>query len=110
MKILVLNAGSTSQKSHLYDVGDAHVVQNSEAPTPLWQAEADWSQHSGTTSLKITTAHGGTRELTLQTDKRREVITHMLETIWSGEARVIESPRAIDIAGHRVVHGGYEFE
>lgn len=110
MKILVLNAGSTSQKSRLYDVANAQAAQASEAPAPLWQAEADWSQQSGTTSLKITTTNGGTREQTLQTDKRREVITQMLETIWSGETRVIENARSIDIVGHRVVHGGYEFE
>jgi acetate kinase len=113
MKILVLNAGSTSQKSHLYDVNNAYAAQAGlpgEVPTPFWQAEANWSQRPGTTSLKITTVNGAVHEGTLPTDKRPEIITHMLKTMWSGETRVIDNAGAIDIVGHRVVHGGDEFE
>ena len=110
MKILVLNAGSTSQKSHLYDVDDVQAAQDGAAPAPIWQAEADWSQHAGTTSLKITARNGKVREETMQTDRRREVIESMLATIWSGETRVVDSARAINVVGHRVVHGGDEFE
>jgi acetate kinase len=113
MKILVLNAGSTSQKCHLYDVGDGHaefVALPDEAPDPLWQAEADWSQSPGKSSLKITTAGGAAIEESLPTDERGEVLKHLLATMWSGETRVIEGASAIDVVGHRVVHGGYEFE
>jgi acetate kinase len=34
----------------------------------------------------------------------------MLRTIWSGPTKVIKEPSAIDIVGHRVVHGGRECE
>ena len=34
----------------------------------------------------------------------------MLDTLWNGEASVVESPSKIDVVGHRVVHGGPQFE
>lgn len=107
MKILVLNAGSSSQKSRLYEVAAALPEL---APTPLWQADADWTHNQGTTELKITTASGVTLEESLPTDARSEVITHMLKALWSGKTQVIAQASDIDIVGHRVVHGGQEFE
>jgi acetate kinase len=55
MKILVLNAGSSSQKSRLYDLT---ALLPDHAPAPLWEADADWSEHQGKTELQIKTAHG----------------------------------------------------
>jgi acetate kinase len=34
----------------------------------------------------------------------------MLRTLWSGKTKVITDPSDIDVVGHRVVHGGLEFE
>src|SRR6266446_4745502 len=48
VKILVLNAGSSSQKSRLYEAGDS---LPDVAPSPLWEADADWGQHQGTTTI-----------------------------------------------------------
>jgi acetate kinase len=107
MRILVLNAGSSSQKSRLYEI---EKNMSDLAPAPLWQADADWTHHPGTTDLKITTSGGVTKEESLPTDERSAVIERMLQTLWSGETRVIDTLSAIDIAGHRVVHGGTEFE
>ena len=107
MRILVLNAGSSSQKSRLYEI-ENHAPDLS--PVPLWQADADWTHHPGTTDLKITTSGGAKKEESLPTDKRSTVIERMLQTLWSGETRVIGQLSAIDIVGHRVVHGGTEFE
>src|SRR5579859_2456649 len=106
MRILVLNAGSSSQKSRLYEIEGAI---SDLAPTPLWQADADWAHHPGTTDLKIATS-GGVKKESLPTDERAEVIEHMLHTLWNGETRVIDQLSAIDMVGHRVVHGGTEFE
>jgi acetate kinase len=41
---------------------------------------------------------------------RSEVITHILKTLWSGKTQVISQASEVDIVGHRVVHGGKEFE
>jgi hypothetical protein len=44
MKILVLNAGSSSQKSCLYEFK----AETLAAPSrPLWEAEIDWTHHQG---------------------------------------------------------------
>ncbi|HYT36767.1 MAG TPA: hypothetical protein VEL49_06250, partial [Ktedonobacteraceae bacterium] len=67
VKILVLNAGSSSQKSRLYEIADSGKVPEL-APAPLWQAEADWTHHRGTTEVKISIASGATLEENLDTD------------------------------------------
>src|ERR1039458_1587405 len=41
MKILVLNGGSSSFKSSLFDVA-GH--EGSAAPNPLWEARVDWAR------------------------------------------------------------------
>jgi len=106
MKILVLNAGSSSQKSRLYELKDTLP----DLPiAPLWEAYADSAEHPGVTELKITTAQGQTLEEELQTDSRQDVIAHLLNTLWSGKTQVLAQPSDIDIVGHRIVHGGQEF-
>ena|SRR5579863_1696136 len=106
MKILVMNGGSSSQKSTLYDVTEPLTVQ---PPQPLWEGSADWAEHQGEADLKITTAAGEKVEKKLSTDSRHEVIAGLLDTLWSGPTRVIDSPADIAIVGNRVVHGGAEY-
>jgi acetate kinase len=38
-----------------------------------------------------------------------DAIRQVLESLWSGPQRVLDSPAEIDIVGHRVVHGGSEY-
>jgi len=109
VKILVLNAGSSSQKSRLYEVADNSALPEI-APAPLWQADADWTHHRGTTEVKISTASSVTLEDNLDTDVRSDVIEYILRTLWSGKTRVLSQASGVDIVGHRVVHGGNEFE
>ncbi len=109
MKILVLNAGSSSQKSRLYEIAGTGALPDL-APTPLWQADADWTHQQGTTELKINTASGIVLQESLRTDVRSEVIMHILKTLWSGKTQIIAQASEIDIVGHRVVLGGREFE
>jgi acetate kinase len=107
MKILVLNAGSSSQKSCLYEFK----AEALPAPSrPLWEAEIDWTHHKVLAELKVATAQGASLEETLQSESQSEATGHMLRTIWSGPTKVIKEPSAIDIVGHRVVHGGRECE
>lgn len=106
MKILVLNAGSSSQKSRLYELGDGFPDQPQE---PLWEADADWSEHQGETRCKITTSTGESLEENLPTTSRHEVVASLLKTLWSGKTRVIADVSEIVVVGHRVVHGGQEY-
>jgi len=109
VKILVLNAGSSSQKSCLYEVDENGALPDF-APAPLWQADADWTHQRGTTEVKVTTASGVKLEDRLDTNARSKVIEYILETLWSGSTRILSQATDIDIVGHRVVHGGSEFE
>lgn len=105
MKILVLNAGSSSQKSCLYDLE----VLPDTAPEPLWEGSIDWSRQQGTAELKVK-SRGKTIEQQLQVDDQPAATAQLLKTIWSGETPVIADPSAIDLVGHRVVHGGADYQ
>jgi acetate kinase len=107
MKILVLNAGSSSQKSCLYEFRAEALAVPSQ---PLWEAEIDWTHHEVRAELKVATAQGASLEDTLMSESRADATNHMLSTLWSGPTKVIQEPSAIDIVGHRVVHGGLEYE
>ncbi|MEA5487043.1 MULTISPECIES: acetate/propionate family kinase [Pseudanabaena] len=106
MKILVLNAGSSSQKSCLYDLDGA---LPDIPPEPIWEASIDWTHHEGFAEIKVKPKHGKVLEEEIAATSRSEIITHMLETLWSGEDPVLKSPSEVDIIGHRVVHGGAEY-
>jgi acetate kinase len=103
MKILVLNAGSSSQKSCLYDVSDP---LPSQPPDPLWSAEIDWA----TAKLQVKTARGKTDLIQLPSTDRPAGMAQMLQTLWSGNTQAIADKVAIDAVGHRVVHGGQYYQ
>jgi acetate kinase len=114
MKILVMNAGSSSQKSCLYEMGDGG------DSLLLWEAKIDWTHHQDVAELKVKTRQGkeslteipqksGSQESGSQ-KSRSEAIALMLETLWQGETKVIENFGEIDMVGHRVVHGGRDYQ
>ncbi|NJR23969.1 MAG: acetate kinase [Richelia sp. CSU_2_1] len=107
MKILVLNAGSSSQKSCLYELNDR---LPDRPPEPLWEAQIDWNHSANAGELKVKTAKGDRLEEELTSDSRPAAIDRMLETLWQGKTQVIDSLKDIDIVGHRVVHGGQEYQ
>ncbi|MBW4471666.1 MAG: acetate kinase [Stenomitos rutilans HA7619-LM2] len=104
MKILILNAGSSSQKSCLYEVSDPLPEL---PPEPLWEATVDWTHHQSAAEIKVKTA-ATVLEEEGPAQQRSNVIVHMLETLWSGKTKVIDHPSAIDVVGHRIVHGGQD--
>jgi acetate kinase len=106
MKILILNAGSSSQKSCLYNLED---VLPDKPLEPIWEASIDWTHHDGFAEIRVKPQHGQVLEEEIAATSRPEIIAHMLETLWSGEAPVLNSPSEVDIIGHRVVHGGAEY-
>lgn len=106
MKILVLNAGSSSQKSCLYELhGPALPPQ---PPEPLWQALIDWivPEGRGQLTLKV---QGQKQTLPLAGGDRRQGIAQMLETLTRGDQAVLGNLAEIDCVGHRVVHGGLHY-
>lgn len=106
MKILVLNAGSSSQKSCLYQLGEE---LPDSPPKPLWEAKIDWTGKSGVADLKVETSQGISLEEQMSLDERPKAIAYILNTLWRGSTQVIGQLNEIDIVGHRVVHGGQEY-
>lgn len=106
MNVLVMNAGSSSQKSCLYrfpETANPKIV-----PAPLWSGQIEWTAQPGTATLKVKTA-SHTWQDSCPASPRSPVLHKLLETLWQGETQVIPSPAAIDWVGHRVVHGGVEY-
>jgi acetate kinase len=104
MKILVLNSGSSSQKSCLYELG---ATLPDSPPAPLWEAKIHWRDDGAT--LEVRTSSGKTSEQQLDKSKRAEAIAQLLKALVSGETRVLARLSEIDVVGHRVVNGGREF-
>ena len=104
MKILVLNGGSSSLKASLHELGAA----TSAVQPPLWEAHAEWGREAGHASIRIR-AGGAHNDASLSIQSHQDVLRPTIEALWSGPARVIGGPGAIDAVGHRIVHGGKAF-
>jgi acetate kinase len=101
MKILVLNSGSSSQKMCLFELGE---TLPDHPPDGLWEAKIEWNDGLATFLTKH--LNGTTRRGRVETRSRPEAVEHLLKDVWSGEQRVLSSASEIDVAGHRIVHGG----
>ena len=106
MKILVLNAGSSSQKSYLYELTEDNLPV--EPPSPLWKAKIDWTVEDNAGILEVE-ANGTTQEIKLDPSDRPQAMTQMLDTLVQGETQVLKQLSELDIVGHRVVHGGADY-
>ncbi len=105
MKVLVLNSGSSSQKSALYEIGNSLPA---DPPEPVWKAEIEWSKDSA--KLQVKSSRGASREELVSVTDRQGVIEHMLLTLWSGPNAVVQNASSVDIVGHRIVHGGHKLD
>ena len=105
MKVLVLNSGSSSQKSCLYEIGDA---LPDDPPACLWEAKVEWEGNFAEAEIKG--GQGFARKERTKVSSRAQAVEHLLDTLWKGEGRAVASPSEIDVVGHRVVHGGPHFE
>jgi acetate kinase len=105
MKVLVLNSGSSSQKSCLYDIAD---VLPENPPAWIWQGTIEWQGDAG--QAEIRNGRGVSRKEKLKVSSRAEATAHLLDTLWKGDASAVASLADIDVVGHRIVHGGPAFE
>jgi acetate kinase len=97
MKILVLNGGSSSFKSSLFDVTGN---EGSAAPNPLWEAKVDWEQHPGTAEIQIK-SEGSVSNRSVPVKSPLDSLDPLME--------MLAGRNQIHVAGHRVVHGGRAF-
>lgn len=108
MKILVLNAGSSSQKIRLYEMS-ADVAAASTPPAPLWAADAEWGDRAE--NARITLSALGKRVTTEHpAGPRAQILAHLLQQLWQGEMPALKQPSEIAIVGHRIVHGGTKYQ
>src|SRR5438094_5966531 len=105
MKILVLNSGSSSQKSSLYEIGE---TLPDDPPARLWEGRIEW--HGEIADAEGRNARGVVRRDQVTVSSRAEAVEHLLGTLWDGETRAVTSLAEIDVVGHRVVHGGPKYE
>jgi acetate kinase len=101
MKVLVLNSGSSSQKSCLYNIGNTLPEQPSE---PAWEGKIEWDGNHA--DIQAQNSQGAKLQGNVQVSSRSHAIEQLLDTLWNGKLRVISSLSEIDVVGHRVVHGG----
>jgi acetate kinase len=95
MRVLVLNGGSSSFKCALSDLPEGGPLPD-EPPQPQWTARADWSHHTGIAEIKITKSDGATVQQQIQVQSPAAVLEPVLKSL----------PSAVDVVGHRIVHGG----
>ncbi|MBA3915732.1 MAG: acetate kinase [Acidobacteriales bacterium] len=100
MKILVLNSGSSSQKSALYELEQPLPAV---PPEPLWRSEIEWE--GGSARMQVH-ANGASLQQQGTASDRQAAVAQMLETLVAGKTQAIASVADIAAIGHRVVHGG----
>lgn len=107
MKILVLNAGSSSHKSSLFELSPP--LAESPEP-PLWEGRITGEEGRRRARLRVATPSGAAVEEELDWDPRPAALRHLLSKLWTGPTRILETPEEIAAVGHRVVHGGVLYQ
>lgn len=105
MKVLVLNSGSSSQKTSLYEIGPN---LPDSPPAPVWEGKIEWEENDA--EIAVRTSHGANLRDHMKVRSRAEAIEQLLDSLWKGSTRVLSAPADVDLAGHRVVHGGQHFK
>jgi acetate kinase len=104
MNILVLNSGSSSQKSALFELGP----DSSDDPIPsLWEGKLEWDGDDGDKE-ELHIRNHASKEIRRagKAGVHRAAVAAMLDNLWQGETAVLKSRDEIQIVGHRIVHGG----
>ncbi len=96
MKILVINAGSSSVKYQLIDMEDESVLAKGNAERIGLEGSC----------LKHTPAGKETVNITAEFKNHEDAIKKIIEALVSPEYGVIKDMSRIDAVGHRILHGG----
>jgi len=97
MKIPVLNGGSSTFKSSLFEVTGE---EGSAAQKPLWEAPVDWEHHPGTAEIQIKSA-GKSETRSIPVKAPLDSLDPLMD--------MLPHRDQVQVAGHRVVHGGRAF-
>ncbi len=94
MKILVINAGSSSLKYQLIDMADEQVI-----------AKGNCERIGIDGKISHKTASGVSLEKETAIPTHKEAFMAVVEMLTTGEGKVIDSVKEISAVGHRVLHG-----
>jgi acetate kinase len=111
MNFLVLNSGSGSHKCSLFQIKNTLPVA---PPEPIWKAVI-MSTSPGSTSeeLSLTIECTGrkTERQSLPADlSSKKRVEYLLQHLEENRSSILKENLEIDAVGHRVVHGGTEFD
>ena len=98
MKILVINAGSSSMKYQLIDMDNEQVIA---------KGNCERIGNGGMISHKLSDGRSTSYEVPFPT--HAEAFAEVLKLLTEGEYKVISDVSEIDAVGHRTVHGGEKF-
>jgi acetate kinase len=101
MKALVLNSGSSSQKSALFEL---ERDSPDDPVSPLWEGKLEW--HGENEGLRVRNHKGEELRREGKSSVHRASVVAMLQNLTGGPTAVIDSLEEIAIVGHRIVHGG----
>jgi len=104
MKVLVLNSGSSSQKSCVYKIGEA---LPDAAPSPLWEGKIEWQ--GGRAKLRVRGSAGHERTEEVENGDQADATKRLLGALTSGDTGILKSKSEIAAVGHRIVNGGAEY-
>ena len=104
MKILVLNAGSSSQKACLYEMGDALPQHPLE---PQWEGQIEWSGDRA--DLRAKNSRGIHLEDQVTVPAGARPIGQLLDNLWTGKLEAAAPPAVVDVVAHRIVNGGPDY-
>jgi acetate kinase len=104
MKILVLNAGSSSQKTCLYEIGS---LLPEDVPEPLWEAKVELDGDSA--EVRVKNSRGVSAEETVSVEAGSASAGELLVRLWSDKSRAVGAPAAVDVVAHRIVNGGPDY-
>ena len=98
MKVLVINAGSSSVKYYLYAMPQAEVLAKGEV------------ERVGETASELAHSfHGKTYTSRVSVSDVDEAVNLVLDTLVREDVGVMDDISQVGAVGHRVVHGGEEF-
>src|SRR5215472_3139764 len=105
MKILVLNSGSSGQKTCLYEIGEALPA---DPPACLWEGKIEWNGEDAVAVIK--SSRGVSQQDRVKVSSREQAVERLLSAVWSGKTQALVSASEIAVVGHRVVHRGPRYE
>jgi len=103
MRILVLNAGSSSQKACLYEIGDSLPP---DPPEPLWEGRVQVSGDRAEIRAQNSDGNRVEYQLKIQSQTGSGSVGQLLGELWAGQAKSTGPPELVDRAAHRIVNGG----